>query len=97
MELSGKLHAMPLYPRKRRSVTVEWVLWVLDPVWTFLRRQKSLAPIRIQILDCPISIPVIIPTTLPWLPLLRLYSFKWKNDSNVWFFAAPCNGLAGIL
>jgi hypothetical protein len=47
MEISGKLHAMPLYPRKR-SVTVEYeVLWVLDPVWTYWRRQKSLAPIRI--------------------------------------------------
>jgi hypothetical protein len=41
--------------------------WILEPVWSFWRREKSVVPGRIQTLDCPAHSLVTILIMLSWL------------------------------
>jgi hypothetical protein len=38
----------PLYPQERKPTPIEKAGWVPEPVWMFWRREKCLAPARIQ-------------------------------------------------
>jgi len=59
MEVSGQLHAQPLYPQGKAPVT-HWIGgWVAPrPVWTWWWREKFPAPARTQTPDPPDCSPV---------------------------------------
>lgn len=61
MEVSNLTHRL-LYPTKE-MLTKQKTTLALELIWTFQRREKSLASTRIQIPDCPPSSLVTIPTT----------------------------------
>jgi hypothetical protein len=52
MEVSGQPHvSVALAPVKEPSVPIEWEAgWAPEPIWTFERRDKSLAPAGIRVL-----------------------------------------------
>ena len=70
-----------LYPQERTPVPTEQKAdWVPEPIWTFCRTEKSLAPIKIQTPGLPSHSPVAVPTTLLRLDvmLLTLHILKGK-------------------
>lgn len=58
-----------------------------EPIWTFLTKERSLAPARIRILDLPAHSPYAVLTMLLWLPMLYvLYIINnCPNSDRIYF------------
>jgi hypothetical protein len=61
-------------PREINSSQIEWkAVWAPQQVWTFWKRDKSLATADIGMPDCPASCTVTALTTVCCFPNIKIY------------------------